>query len=141
MLNYNDQSGNLLVQPVSAKCLVDGIFVSTNSFFSALGVFGDNCTNCHQTMTLYLLLSSWQLCKKVKQNCLTVMFDQPLYIKCRDMYIFDNEVRNYQKFVEQGYFTMRWSDHVWTGLWSDMTLEITLMRGLENKIFKTILIE
>lgn len=69
------------------------------------------------------------------------MFDQPLYIKCRDMYIFDNEVRNYQKFVEQGYFTMRWSDHVWTGLWSDMTLEITLMRGLENKIFKTILIE
>lgn len=38
----------------------------------------------------------------------------------------------YHKFVDCGYFTMRRSDRFWSGIWSDMTIETTLMRGFKS---------
>ncbi|KYN19380.1 Cytochrome P450 4C1 [Trachymyrmex cornetzi] len=39
----------------------------------------------------------------------------------------DNE--EYQKFTERGYFTIRRTNKFWTGIWSDMMIEQTLMRS------------
>ncbi|CAI6370105.1 unnamed protein product [Macrosiphum euphorbiae] len=38
----------------------------------------------------------------------------------------------YQKFATSGYFAMRRSDRFWSGVWSDMTIETTLMRSLKS---------
>lgn len=37
----------------------------------------------------------------------------------------------YSKFAKQGFFTIRRSHKFWSGIWSDMTVEQTLMRGLK----------
>ena len=37
---------------------------------------------------------------------------------------------DYYKFVSEGYFTIRRSESLWSGLWSDMTIEQWLMRAL-----------
>lgn len=39
----------------------------------------------------------------------------------------------YRKFVQKGYFTIRRSDKFWSGVWSDMTIEQTLMRLMKSK--------
>lgn len=39
----------------------------------------------------------------------------------------------YCLFTTEGYFTMRRSDIFWTGVWSDMTIETTLMRGFKSR--------
>lgn len=40
--------------------------------------------------------------------------------------------RNYHDFVSKGYFTIRRSDKFWSGIWSDMTIEQTLMRSMKS---------
>lgn len=38
----------------------------------------------------------------------------------------------FEKFVSQGFFTMRRNDSFWSGVWSDMTIEQTLMRSMKS---------
>jgi len=38
----------------------------------------------------------------------------------------------YSKFVTKGYFTIRRTDKTWSGLWTDMTIEQTLMRTMKT---------
>jgi len=38
----------------------------------------------------------------------------------------------YQKFTEEGFFTVRRSDKLWAGVWSDMTIEQVLMRSMKT---------
>ena len=40
--------------------------------------------------------------------------------------------RDYHNFVSNGYFTIRRSDKFWSGIWSDMTIEQTLMRSMKS---------
>lgn len=39
----------------------------------------------------------------------------------------------YNKFVNNSYITMRQSDRFWSGVWSDMTIETTLMRAFSGQ--------
>ena len=39
----------------------------------------------------------------------------------------------YRYFVKDGYFTIRRSNKFWSGIWSDMTIEQTLMRLMKSK--------
>ncbi|XP_054714645.1 uncharacterized protein LOC129224244 [Uloborus diversus] len=39
---------------------------------------------------------------------------------------------DYNKFVTEGFFTIRRSDKFWCGLWTDMTIEQTLMRSMKS---------
>lgn len=41
--------------------------------------------------------------------------------------------RDYRHFVGTGFFTIRRSEKYWSGIWSDMTIEQTLMRGMKTK--------
>jgi len=38
----------------------------------------------------------------------------------------------YQQFVNEGFFTIRRNDNFWSGIWSDMTFEQTLMRSMKT---------
>src|SRR5436190_19326000 len=38
----------------------------------------------------------------------------------------------YETFTKKGYFTIRRSDKFWSGIWSDMTIEQTLMRTMKS---------
>ncbi|KAG8186082.1 hypothetical protein JTE90_027076 [Oedothorax gibbosus] len=38
----------------------------------------------------------------------------------------------FQKFTTEGYFTIRRSDKFWSGIWSDMTIEQTLMKNRKS---------
>lgn len=40
--------------------------------------------------------------------------------------------RDYSNFVGKGFFTIRRSDKFWSGIWSDMTIEQTLMRSMKS---------
>lgn len=62
------------------------------------------------------------------------------YAKSCHLYIQDMEKLNeklspeeYHKFVNDSYFTMRRSDRFWAGVWSDMTIETTLMRSFSSQ--------
>lgn len=62
------------------------------------------------------------------------------YAKSSQLYVQDMEnlssmmtLEEYQKFVTSGYFTMRRSDRFWSGIWSDMTIETTLMRSFKSR--------
>lgn len=39
---------------------------------------------------------------------------------------------DYERFVTNGYFTIRRPDKFWSGIWSDMTIEQTLMRSMKS---------
>nr|CAI5839663.1 unnamed protein product [Callosobruchus analis] len=41
-------------------------------------------------------------------------------------------LREYRKFISNGYFTLRRSDKQWSAIWSDMTIEQTLMRSMKS---------
>lgn len=60
------------------------------------------------------------------------------YVKCAQLYLQDMinlESRltpeEFKLFTEEGYFTIRRSDKFWAGVWSDMTVEQTLMRAMK----------
>ncbi|KAG5867406.1 hypothetical protein JTB14_014971 [Gonioctena quinquepunctata] len=60
------------------------------------------------------------------------------YACCSQLYVQDMlkiqevfSLREYRNFVDNGYFTIRRSDKLWAGIWSDMTIEQVLMRGLK----------
>lgn len=62
------------------------------------------------------------------------------YAKSCHLYIQDMEKlheklspEEYHKFVNNSYFTMRRSDRFWAGVWSDMTIETTLMRSFSSQ--------
>ncbi|GBM29818.1 hypothetical protein AVEN_48269-1 [Araneus ventricosus] len=39
--------------------------------------------------------------------------------------------QEFERFVSQGYFTVRRSDQFWCGFWTDMTVEQVLMRSMK----------
>lgn len=62
------------------------------------------------------------------------------YAKSCHLYVQDMEnlpskmtPEDYTKFVTSGYFTVRRSDRFWSGVWSDMTIETTLMRAFHSR--------
>ncbi|MBW0528211.1 hypothetical protein O181_067926 [Austropuccinia psidii MF-1] len=62
------------------------------------------------------------------------------YAKSCQLYIQDMEnlsltmtFEEYHKFATSGYFTMRRSDRFWSGVWSDLTIETTLMRSFKSR--------
>ena len=44
----------------------------------------------------------------------------------------DMDPLEYHDFTQRGFFTIRWSDKIWSGIWSDMTIEQTLMRSMKS---------
>lgn len=61
------------------------------------------------------------------------------YALCAHLYLLDmNQLetkmgfRDFHNFVSNGYFTIRRSDKFWSGIWSDMTIEQTLMRSMKS---------
>jgi len=38
----------------------------------------------------------------------------------------------FQKFTSEGYFTIKRTDKFWSGVWSDMTIEQTLLRLMKS---------
>lgn len=62
------------------------------------------------------------------------------YAKSCQLYVQDMEnlsstltPEQYLKFTTSGYFTMKRSDRFWSGVWSDMTIETTLMRSFKSR--------
>ncbi|CAH1155651.1 unnamed protein product [Phaedon cochleariae] len=62
-----------------------------------------------------------------------------LYAKSAQLYLQDMlDLRTkmtpmeYSRFVNEGYFTIRRSEKFWCGIWSDMTIEQTLMRSMKS---------
>lgn len=62
------------------------------------------------------------------------------YAKSSHLYVQDMEdlpnkmnSDEYNKFVTSGYFTMRRTDRFWSGVWSDMVIETTLMRSFKSR--------
>ena len=39
----------------------------------------------------------------------------------------------YEKFANDGFFTIRRSDKFWSGIWSDMTIEQVLMKSMKSQ--------
>lgn len=61
------------------------------------------------------------------------------YAKACQIYLQDMDCLNqkmsekeYEQFTQQGFFTIRRSEKHWSGIWSDMTIEQTLMRGMKS---------
>ncbi|KAK4880987.1 hypothetical protein RN001_004306 [Aquatica leii] len=61
------------------------------------------------------------------------------YAKCAQLYIQDMltlkdrmDPLEYNKFTSEGYFTIRWTSKFWSGIWSDMTIEQTLMKTIKS---------
>ena len=58
-----------------------------------------------------------------------------LHMFLQDMYTLANHMtpEDYENFTKNGYFTVRRSDKFWGGLWSDLTIEQTLMRMIKSR--------
>ena len=63
-----------------------------------------------------------------------------LYAKSAHLYLQDmREIKNkmntfeYEKFANDGFFTIRRSDKFWSGIWSDMTIEQVLMKSMKSQ--------
>ena len=39
----------------------------------------------------------------------------------------------HRQYVEHGYFTIRWSDCLWAGLWSDLVIEQVMLRPMKGR--------
>ena len=62
-----------------------------------------------------------------------------LYAKSAQLYLQDMfglkeriTSKEFEDFVQKGYFTIRRSEKFWSGIWSDMTIEQTLMRSMKS---------
>lgn len=55
-----------------------------------------------------------------------------LYLQDMDSLPLNMPPTEYQKFTTDGYFTVRRSDKNWCGVWSDMTIEQTLMKNMKS---------
>lgn len=62
------------------------------------------------------------------------------YAKCAHLYLQEMSTlketlpgQEYEKFTKEGLFTIRRSDRFWSGLWSDLTIEQTLMRTMKSQ--------
>lgn len=62
-----------------------------------------------------------------------------LYAKSAHLYLQDMfslkeciTSKEYEDYVQKGYFTIRRSEKFWSGIWSDMTIEQTLMRSMKT---------
>ena len=62
-----------------------------------------------------------------------------LYAKSAHLYLQDMldledfiTPKEYDDYVQRGYFTIRRSEKFWSGIWSDMTIEQTLMRSMKS---------
>jgi hypothetical protein len=56
------------------------------------------------------------------------------HLYLQDMMMLGNKMseKEFKLFTNDGYFTIRRSDKFWSGLWSDMTIEQTLMRSMKT---------
>lgn len=86
-------------------------------------------------------MGNWQLHLNTVQRMLPYFHASGhfLYAKCAHLYLqsmFDLELKmdpvEYQKFTTEGLFTIRRTDKCWSGIWSDMTIEQTLMRMMHS---------
>lgn len=55
-----------------------------------------------------------------------------LYLQDMDSLHLKMPHSEYQKFTADGYFTIRRSEKYWSGVWSDMTIEQTLMKNMKS---------
>lgn len=56
------------------------------------------------------------------------------HIYLQDMYKLESKMgtEEFKKFTSEGYFTIKRTDKFWSGVWSDMTIEQTLMRLMKS---------
>lgn len=82
-------------------------------------------------------LGNWELHLKCVRDMLPIFHaaGHLAYAKSAQIYLQDMvdlvnimDPQEYDKFTKQGYFTIRRSDKKWAGIWTDMTVEQTLMR-------------
>ena len=55
-----------------------------------------------------------------------------LYLQNKNELESKMEFRDYQNLVSNGYFTIRRSGKFWLSIWSDMTIEQTLLRSMKS---------
>lgn len=83
----------------------------------------------------------WQLHLETMQQMLPYFHacGHSLYAKSSHLYLQDMfaleekmDTNEYDLFTREGYFTIRRSNKFWSGIWSDMTIEQTLMRTMKS---------
>lgn len=86
-------------------------------------------------------MGNWQLHLQCIQQMLPYFHASGhfLYAKSCQLYLQDMldlksklSPLEYDRFVTNGYFTIRRSDKFWSGIWADMTIEQTLMRSMKS---------
>lgn len=62
-------------------------------------------------------------------------YAKSVHVYLQDMYSLAERMtpEDYENFTTNGYFTIRRSDKFWGGLWSDLTIEQTLMRMIKSR--------
>lgn len=64
------------------------------------------------------------------------LYAKSCHLYLQDMFKLQSSMRRdeFEKFTNEGCFTMRRTDKFWTGVWSDMTIEQTLMRSMKAMV-------
>lgn len=85
--------------------------------------------------------SNWHLHLKTIQKMLPYfhaaghfLYAKSCQLHLQDMLALPDKMNptEYERFTNGGYFTIRRSDKFWSGIWSDMTIEQTLMRSMKT---------
>ena len=83
---------------------------------------------------------NWQLHLKCVQQMLPFFHASGHFLYAKSCHLYLQDMLNlkskmdptdYEKFVTYGYFTIRRSEKFWSGIWSDMSIEQTLMRTMK----------
>lgn len=63
-----------------------------------------------------------------------ILYAKACHLYLQDMFNLEShmDTEEYRKFVEQGFFTIRRTDKFWSGTWSDMVIEQSLMRSMKT---------
>lgn len=86
-------------------------------------------------------LGNWNLNLSCIQQMLPIFHAAGHFNYCKGAQIYLQDMSNLQNimdptefltFTENGLFTVRRTDKAWSGIWPDMTIEQTLMRGLKT---------
>lgn len=86
-------------------------------------------------------MGNWQLHLDTVQRMLPYFHASGHYHYAKSAHLYLQEMLNleekmdpteYHKFTTEGFFTIRRTDKFWSGIWSDMTIEQTLMRMMHS---------
>lgn len=82
----------------------------------------------------HLHLDSIQKIASIFSFELSFFYAKSCQLYLQDMINLENimDPLEYDAFTPQGYFTIRKSDKFWSGIWSDMAIEQTLMRSMKS---------